>query len=126
MKNRITLKLSLIMIVSFGCHNLEVNTTDPQASSDMNTSKQSGLFIQEYKLFQASNTNIKVKDAWIEYSWRNKLEGSKVVKLKTGGVQLNFNITGLPGAFNTSNYLNTWQMKGRADGFVGRSNGLYF
>ena len=64
----------IFVLLIIGC-NLNVNTVDTQASQSITASEQDSLFIKQYKT--SSETSCNVKEAWVEYAWKNELEREK-------------------------------------------------
>ena len=122
---KIALLITLItMATLMGC-NLEVNTVDPQASSTIEESKRDGFFLKEYKADQLRQGFFEIKEAWVEYVWKNQLVNDKIVKTKTGGLQLNLKLEMfMNNEFKEKRYLLDWEMK-NTNGFFGKSNGVY-
>jgi hypothetical protein len=125
MKNLLSIT-SIIIINLIGC-NPEINTVDPQASSAITESKKNGFFIKAYKVDQVPKDFFSVKEAWVEYVWKNKLVNGKAVKTKTDGLQLNLILDVFRGTEIVNNrYLLDWEMKDEINGFFGKSSNVYF
>lgn len=103
-----------------------VNTVDPQASSDIESSKKHGPFLKEYEINGSTGDFFQIKEAWIEHTWKNGYEGNKVKVIKTSGVQLNLRLINFSDStIRNDRYLLDWEMKDSANGFFGKANGIY-
>ncbi|HEY4060512.1 MAG TPA: hypothetical protein VGM30_01355 [Puia sp.] len=113
MKTRIILliPLSLLLFFIMAC-NLEVNTSDPQASSDIKTSKQGGFFITDYFYSPLPTNMFNISEVWVESIWFNKIRDGKVVKEKSDGLQLNLKLNEFSNPdFADDKYILNWEMK---------------
>jgi hypothetical protein len=78
--------LTLYILLITGC-NLDVNTSDPQVSNSLEDSKKDKLFIKEFTV-DTTRSSCLVDEAWVEFSWINKLNQGKVLKSKFDEIQL--------------------------------------
>jgi hypothetical protein len=114
-----------IKLISY-LRKIEINTVDPQASSDINQSKKNGFFLKEYRANKIPDNYFDVKEAWVEYIWKNELVDNRTVKVKTGGLQLNMRLERFNGnKIEDKRYLLDWEMKNASNGFMAKSNGVY-
>jgi hypothetical protein len=113
------------MFFLFSC-NAEVNTVNPQASSTIESSKKDGFFIQEYYLDSSSSDIVDIKEAWIEYKWKNEANVLSRSKVKTSGVQLNIKVNRFkqPDLDEKKHFI-TWEMEVSGIGVIGTGNGVY-
>jgi hypothetical protein len=115
----------LIMPFIFSC-NMEVNTSDAQASPDINSSKQSGFFISEYNSSVIPQKVFHIKEAWVESIWFNKIRNGQVVKEKINAAQLILKLDSFTNSeFADDQYLFNWRMKDVGNHSVGKGNGVY-
>ncbi len=71
--------ITLFFFSCIGC-NLDINTSDPQASRSIEKSKGRKVFLKEYSANGIHDSCI-VFEAWVEYAWRNEVKGStKTIK----------------------------------------------
>ena len=106
--------------------NLEINTTDPQASSNIAESKTSGFFIAQYHPSPIPDNIFVVEQAWIETVWFNKIVSGKVVKAKSNQIQFNLKLTNFSSRdFANDKYILNWEMKDHEGHGVGTGNGVY-
>ena len=117
-------KLSLILSL-FSC-NAGVNTSDPQASSNIQSSKKDNFFKVLYSCRTDSGVNIKVSEAWVESVWFNKIQDGKAIKEKNNEYQLNLKIDSFPIAgLKKAEYIVKWEMKDAANNTFGAGNGVF-
>jgi hypothetical protein len=116
-----------LTIFSFMSCNLEVNTSDPQASSDIITSKKNGFFISEYiSAPLPNNTMFHISEAWVEAVWFNKIRNGKAMKEKSNGFQLNLKLSDFSNPeLAEDKYLSSWEMKDGTGNVFGTGNGVY-
>jgi hypothetical protein len=106
--------------------NLEVNTSDPQASTDIEVAKKDHFFITEYNTSPVPNNLFCISEAWIESVWFFKIRKGKVVKEKSNGLQLDLKLTGFSSPqFADNKYILTWEMKDDQGNGIGKGNGVY-
>jgi hypothetical protein len=122
--NRFIILCSFYSII-VGCNTADLNTVDPQASPSPGASSKDSLFVSKYKLVSSFDSSFHISEAWLEKSWRYRLDGSRPVKLLTDGIQLDININSERTGFGMAEYLINWQMKEEANGFVARLNNVY-
>lgn len=104
----------------------EVNTVDPQASPDIESSKRDGLFLKEYEINGSTGDLFQIKEAWVEHTWKNGYEDNIVKVKKTSGAQLVLRIVDFSDStLRNDRYLLDWEMKDSANGFFGKANGVY-
>ena len=115
------LLLSTIAVFIVAC-NLDVDTSDPMASESISKSRSDNLFIKEYSSV-ASDTCSKIKEAWVEYSWRYAESGCNIKKERQNGIQLAFSATKMP--FEDSDFILRYLMEDSTYGYVGTSGGSY-
>ena len=121
----IFISIFLIIVFIMSC-NLEVNTSDAQASSDIKSSKQNGFFISEYKPSVIPQRIFKISEVWMESIWFNRIYNGRVVREKSNGIQLNFKLTEFSNSeFADDKYLLNWRMKDDHENSVGKGNGVY-
>jgi hypothetical protein len=113
------------MIFGISC-GLEVNTTDPQASVNINSSKRDNLYLCEYQSHQIPNNIFKISEAWIENVWFNKFNNGEKIKSKIKEIQLCLKIIDYRNVeFKENKYLIEWLMKDKKNNSFGQSNGVY-
>lgn len=122
MQNFLVNLYPLLLILTLASCNLDVDTSDPMASETISDSQRDGFFIKKYRA-SSLDTSCKIKEAWIEYSWKNEVKGFRVYKERLPGFQLNLSVTSLP--LNGNEYLFNWQMSDPTYGTFGTSNGCY-
>jgi len=105
--------LVVFLFVS-GCY-IDTDTTDPQCSDDIATSKQSDFFLNEYYLLDKNKKALRIKEAWVEHCWKYDLSIFKKNKTTTSGLQLNLSIEDTASRFNIKTYLDTWRIKNSMD-----------
>jgi hypothetical protein len=122
-ENGISLFLCIMSVTS--C-NLEVNTSDPQASTDIESSRKDGFLVRKYEHFSDIDSLFKIQEAWIEHSWKYSLVGNKKVKEKFDDLQFDFKLSKFKGPFfRDDNYLVDWRIQNDTNEYVGQSNGVY-
>jgi len=132
MAKKITVTVIILTVIAFlvikgwsYLGKIEVNTSDPQASSDIKKSKDNGLFLKEYEVAEVTGNFFEVKEAWVEYTWRNGFEGNELRKIKTGRTQLTLKLINyLDSNIKSDNYLFDWEMNDIVNGSLG-SSGVY-
>lgn len=118
--------LILTTIVIWTSCNIGLDTSNPQASSDITLSKKNNFFVSEYKLHNIDTSIFKIKEAWVEKCWKYKLNYGFKEKDQTGGYQLNllldnFNLM----TINSGNYGTKWLMEDNLNGYFGESGNLF-
>ena len=125
MKNCKDLILWLVLFL-VSCNHIEVNTSDPQLSNDISTSKRNGMFIKNYYVREDTSNFIDAKEIWLEDSWKYEIVSSKKVPVKTGGKQINILVSKFNSKeFNEKNFFITWQMEAENLETFGRVNNVY-
>ncbi len=117
------MKFSIIFLLLFISCNLDVNTVDTQASETISKSKRNALFLKQYKALPQTSCN--VKEAWVEYAWKNELENGKVNKRKLNEYQLVISLDLDKVHVNKSDYLINWELSEKNFGTLGSANGVY-
>lgn len=118
---KILLTLSILFII--GC-NFDVNTLDPQVSNSLEYSKKDKLFLKEFT-DDTTRSSCLVSEAWVEFSWINKLHYGKVLKTKPGGNQLALKFNPKTFSLDLNEYLWSWVLIGSTYGTFGRENGIF-
>lgn len=114
------------ILLFFSRCNFDVDTSDPQASSSIMISKKNNLFLSEYKSTPNYFSIFKIREAWIEKSWRNQLNYWQVVKEETGGNQLNLILDSfINPKFKNDEYILNWRMEDNVNGSLGKSGNVY-
>lgn len=117
--------LKLLAMFFLGCNNAGINTVDPQASSDIKSSKYRSVFVDEYCLLNVNKT-VEVGECWLEYCWKNEIISSNKAITKTNGLQLNLKILKTASdPIKENRYLIDWRMEVEGIGVLGRGNGVY-
>ncbi len=112
----------MMMFTFLGC-NLDVNTSDPQFSRDIQTSKKDRFYLCAYEGVNQSPILFKIKEAWLEYSWKNQVNLWRKIKVKTGWYQLNFKLDSLINSdFKNDEYLINWRMEAKSYGYISSSD----
>jgi hypothetical protein len=115
----------LLIIFGVAC-NLEVNTSDSQASISIAAAKKDHFFIAEYNKSLVPQKIFSISEAWVESVWFNKIHNGKVVKEKSNTFQLNMKLTGFSNPnFYDDKYILTWDMKDDRGNGIGKGNGVY-
>ena len=125
MKKVFTLLILTAIVGSISC-NIDVDTSNPQASSNITLSKKNNFFVSEYKLENIDTSIFKIKEAWVEKCWKYKLNYGFKEKEQTGGYQLNlllenFNLT----TINSRSYGTKWLMEDNLNRYFGQSANLF-
>jgi hypothetical protein len=125
------MKYSILIIISiailpFTSCNLDVNTSDPQESTSISQSKKSDLFISEYELKTIDSPIFKIKEAWMEKSWKWEVNYGIKERVETGRYQLNL----LLDSFIDSNFKNNeygikWKMENKLNGYFRSTGNVY-
>jgi hypothetical protein len=111
--------------LSFLSCNLELNTVDPQVSASIEQSKDNNFFLQEYSVIHSS-CQAKIREVWVEFTWKNALVGGKLTKQKLGGQQLLLRFEDYDSTLMPKNkYLILWEIEESEYGSFGSSNGNY-
>jgi hypothetical protein len=106
--------------------NLDVNTSDPQASCNIQNSKKDRFFIAGYELSEIHNQSFNISEAWVESVWFNKLTSGRVSKIKSNEYQLVLKIKDfLNPEFDQDKYLSKWEMQDDQGNVFGSGNGVY-
>ncbi|HYF31809.1 MAG TPA: hypothetical protein VD993_11880 [Chitinophagaceae bacterium] len=117
------MRFSLLIALFLISCNADVNTVDPQASSSIENSKKDSFFIQEYN---STSRFADVKEAWVEYKWKNEASLFSKSKVRTTGVQLNIKVNDFKNPeFDENEYFITWEMVVPGIGTIGTGNGVY-
>ncbi|HYF30446.1 MAG TPA: hypothetical protein VD993_04955 [Chitinophagaceae bacterium] len=115
--------LLLISAVCLIACNAEVNTVNPQASTNIERSKMDNFFIREY---YSDSKTISIEEAWIEHQWKNEASLFNSSKVRTTGVQLNIKVNNVKHPdLEENEYFITWQMIVPEIGTIGMGNGGY-
>ena len=115
----------LLIIFSTAC-NLEVNTSDPQASIGIEVAKEDHFFITEYNPSTVPNNLFSISEAWVESVWFYKIRNGKAVKEKSDGLQLDLKLSGFSNPqFPDNKYILAWEMKDDQGNGIGKGNGVY-
>ncbi|HUM98633.1 MAG TPA: hypothetical protein PK275_12325 [Chitinophagaceae bacterium] len=102
---------------------VQVNTVDPQASFNIENSKKDGFFLKQYKVSGISENFFQVSEAWIEYTWKNNIEGDRIVKTKIDGMQLNLKLDNfLASGIQNDRYMLDWEMRDIVNGSFRKSS----
>ncbi|MGC4038628.1 MAG: hypothetical protein QM764_21880 [Chitinophagaceae bacterium] len=115
--------ISFVSLIFLIACNFEVNTTDPQASISIETSKADHFFKKEYTVINDSGCVI--HEAWIEETWKIKIENGSVVKKGLSTHQLILQVDSLPPEITYDNYVVKWQLEDSMYGILGSANGVY-
>lgn len=84
------------------------------------------FFICQYVFSKAPDYIFKIKNSWLEYVWKNKLEHGEKVKGKLENTQLILELDDFNNpSFTDANYIVNWEMEDPKNGKVGTSNGVY-
>jgi len=115
-----------IAIFSLTSCNLDVNTSDPQQSASISQSKKNNLFISEYELERIDNPIFKIKEAWMEKSWKWEVNYGIKERMETSRYQLNL----LLDSFIDSNFKNNeygikWEMENKLNGYFRSTGNVY-
>jgi hypothetical protein len=127
MKIVVIVKTSILLqtIILSSC-NLEVNTSDPQASINIESSKRDSLYISKYVSSTIPNDLFQVQEAWIEYVWLNKIEWGNKIKVKSNSIQLNLKLSQFSNPdFHDDKYMIEWEMEDSTENVFGKGNGVY-
>jgi hypothetical protein len=115
----------IIIFLGVAC-NLEVNTSDSQASISIAAAKKDHFFIAEYNKSPVLPKIFSISEAWVESVWFNKILNGKAVKEKSNTFQLNMKLTGFSNPnFYDDKYILTWDMKDDRGNGIGKGNGVY-
>lgn len=106
-----------------GC-NLDVNTSDPQASNSIKDSKKDKLLIKVLSI-DTTKSSCFIDEAWIEYSWRNQVKYGKLSKFKPGGIQLVIKSNQELFSLDPAEYLWSWEFVDSVYGPLASYSGLY-
>jgi hypothetical protein len=120
-----TMKLiSIFVLVVLASCNFDANTVDPQASESITNSKRDGFFIEEFTVDKEKYCSAP-GEAWVEYSWKNRLRYGKILKTTTFGRQLVLKIDPKKFDLDPYYYIETWELKDSIHNILGSSNGVY-
>lgn len=123
MKYSIFFLISMLFLIS--C-NLDVDTTDPQASRNIFQSKKNKLFLSEYELDTMDNPIFRIKEAWIEKSWNWEINYGFKEKVETGGYQLNLLLDSfIDSKIKNNEYVLNWRMKNEFNGYFMSTGDVY-
>jgi hypothetical protein len=117
-------KLVLIFILFLTGCNIGVNTSDPQASQTIKASQKDKLFIKAFKV-DTIKSSLFIDEAWIEFSWRNKVKYGKVFKFRPGGIQLVLKFNPKTFSLDPYKYLLNWEFIDSIYGPLASYDGLY-
>jgi len=102
---------------------VQVNTVDPQASFNIVNSKKDGFFLKQYKVSGISGNFFQVSEAWVEYTWKNNVDGDRIVKTKTDGIQLNLKLDDFSAnGIQNDQYMIDWEMRDVVNGSFRKSS----
>ena len=110
----------IVILTMIASCNLEVNTTDSQASTTIRESKKNKMFVEQVSVLEDS---CGIREAWIENIWKNTFE-TESGKERLGGdqlvVRLNFNKVQV----DPYKYLFDWKLVSKELGTFGGVNGV--
>ncbi len=118
------MKRFLYLIVLYTSCNLDVNTTDPQASKNIFFSKTNNFFLKEYQV-DINKTFCKINEAWVEYVWKNEIVNGKKKRKRLEGTQLLINLDYQNLPLISEEYLISWELINSTYGVFGRGNGVF-
>jgi hypothetical protein len=114
-----------ILLVGLVSCNLDINTSDPQASTCILESKKDNLFISKYEAINVDSSIFKIKQAWAENTWT--WEANLLTKQKkTNGLhQVNFIVDDECGKVKNNRYLSNWRMYNKIYGPVSSEGNIF-
>jgi hypothetical protein len=114
---------SICIFLIIGC-NINTNTSDPQASKNIIDSQKDGLFIERYAI-DSQSCLMAAKQAWVEFSWRNKWNNGKIMKYKNGTRQLVLTFDAKSVSLDPYDYIWKWVISDSKYGTFRSCNGIY-
>jgi hypothetical protein len=121
--------LLVLLVISFVCHlvcNLDVDDTDPQVSPSSDFSKENKFYVTNYKSYKVPDSIFRIKEVWVEYTWKYDLNFGFVSKARMGGYHLNLKVDSfINPKFKRNEYGLKWLMEEKSNAYFGSSNNVY-